>query len=353
MTPETEALGELLRKYPRRLISAFVQDATSLDELQHRLNGCEEKIEARNWAGKKPLSKHVGRLAGDRSERQHGTRLVGFYDHSFPELLRAIPDPPLILQVAGDLACLDYPTLAIVGARRCTSIGKALTERLAGEIAGAGLTIVSGLALGIDAAAHRGTLDGKARTVACLGSGFDSIYPRAHQGLAKEIIAMGGLLVSEYDSAQAARPYHFPERNRIISGLSLGVLVAEASERSGSLITARLALEQGRDVFALPGPVDSSVSAGCHRMIRDGAELVTKASQILASLGLDVSQQPVLKSSLSPDQTYLQALMAGYAHSFDELEQLTGWSFERLVSVLGELELLGIVRQSTDGYISI
>lgn len=354
MSPETQALGELLERYPRRVLSHHIQSATSIDELLSALDHAQLKEERRYWAGK-----GVGKGAPGIGESKG--ELVGVYDPGFPPLLREIPDPPLILHVRGNLDCLATPAVAVVGARRCTSQGRALAERFAKALGECGLTIVSGLALGIDAHAHRGTLAGRGTTIACLGSGLDRIYPRSHERLVQQIVSAGGLLLSEYSPEVSAKPFHFPERNRIISGLCLGTLVVEASEKSGSLITARMALEQGRDVFVLPGPVDSLVSGGCHRLIREGAELVVTPEQIIESLGLErrqvsVSQiapsSNVLSSNVSREQRYLLELCSGYARDLGELMALTGWDTTRLMRMLGELELLGIVRQTTDGYIA-
>jgi DNA processing protein len=202
----------------------------------------------------------------------------------YPGLLSRIDDPPGLLFVRGALEPRDSLAVAIVGARHATAYGLKVAEQLAGGLARAGYTVVSGLARGIDAAAHRGALRAGGRTLAVLGSGVLAVYPPEHEGLAEEVIA-GGALISELPPLCEPNQGTFPQRNRIVSGLSLGTVVVQASERSGALITARLAGEQGRDVFAVPGPIDCRVSRGCHALIRDGAKLVQHVDDVLEELG--------------------------------------------------------------------
>ncbi len=202
----------------------------------------------------------------------------------FPRLLSQIDDPPDLLFVRGQLAPSDGLAVAIVGARHATGYGKRVAEQLAGGLARAGCTVVSGLARGIDAAAHRGAIAAGGRTLAVLGSGLLEIYPPEHRDLARDVINHGAL-ISESPPFAEPQPGAFPRRNRIVSGLSLGTVVVQAAERSGALITARLAGEQGREVFAVPGPIDCRVSGGCHRLIRDGATLVANVDEILEELG--------------------------------------------------------------------
>ncbi len=202
----------------------------------------------------------------------------------YPEWLTEIPDPPPVLYAKGDFAARDHLALAIVGSRRCTLYGQQQAERLAGQLARAGITIVSGLARGIDGVAHRGALQAGGRTIAVLATGVVEIYPPEHEDLAREI-ASHGVVVSESPLGQAPTPGMFPQRNRIISGLSLGVIVVEAARNSGALHTARHAMEQGREVFAVPGRIDSLASEACHDLIRDGATLVRNVDDVLQSLG--------------------------------------------------------------------
>ena len=214
---------------------------------------------------------------------QPGRRLLRCTEADFPPQLEHIPQPPAALFVVGDASLLLYPQVAIVGARAASAAGKAHAQVFARALAEAGFAITSGMADGIDGAAHLATLDAGAKTLAVMGTGPDRVYPRKHHELARRIASQGAL-VSEFPPGTAARPDHFPRRNRIISGLTLGTLVIEAGLRSGSLITARLAAEQGREVFALPGSIHNPLARGCHRLIRDGARLVENAAEIIETL---------------------------------------------------------------------
>lgn len=216
--------------------------------------------------------------------RRHGVSLLHESSPDYPRTLREIHDPPGVLYCWGDLRPQDELAIGIVGSRHATRYGLEQAERLAASLARAGLTIVSGLARGVDAAAHRGALKAGGRTLAVLGSGLLNLYPPEHGPLADEVRGHGALL-SELPLQGRPLAGTFPQRNRLISGLSLGVIVVEASNRSGALITARHAGEQGREVFAVPGRVDSRMSQGCHRLIRDGAKLVTTADDVLEELG--------------------------------------------------------------------
>ncbi len=213
-----------------------------------------------------------------------GIRLVVLADEEYPPLLREIHDPPLALYIRGNReAVLAQPCLAVVGARRSSSYGVNAARSLARELAGSGMTIVSGLARGVDGAAHRGALEAGGLTVAVVGTGLDSTYPREHASLAEEIVATGAL-ISEFPLGTPPLPQNFPYRNRILSGISFGVLVVEAAEHSGSLITARLATEQGREVFAVPGNITSQTSFGPNYLIKDGAKLVQCGNDVLVEL---------------------------------------------------------------------
>ena len=269
---------------------------------------------------------------------------------ALPLPLREIPDPPKRLYCAGHAAALDTPAVAVVGSRRCTRQGRDTAFALSRDLAGRGLTIVSGLAYGIDAAAHRGALaSAGAPTVAVLGSGLDRIYPQSHERLAAEIVDHGGALVSEYEPATGPRKHHFPARNRIVSGLCLGVVIVEASDRSGSLITARLALEQGRDVMAVPSLVSSPLAAGCHRLIRQGAALVESAEHVLDELGLEnASASPGAKAG--EDDIVLNRVEATVT-PLDAIVAATGLSIEEVLERLAELEIAGLVATHGGGYI--
>ena len=215
--------------------------------------------------------------------RALGASVIGCGDPQMPPQLEAIPDAPAVLFVRGDADVLCAPQIAVVGSRRATPAGARIARRLAGELVDRGLVVTSGLAQGVDAEAHRGALEAGGRTVAVLGSSLDRIYPTAHHCLA-ERIAVQGALVSEFPFGTRPVPWNFPWRNRIISGLCLGVLVVEAADRSGSLITARLAADQGREVFAVPGSILNPLSSGCHRLLRDGAKLVERVEDVLEEL---------------------------------------------------------------------
>lgn len=213
-------------------------------------------------------------------------------DGSYPDLLREIADPPITLYVRGEWqACLDAPCISIVGSRRCSTYGKNASEMLARDLASRGITIVSGFARGIDSAAHIGAIAGKGRTVAVLGTGIDQVYPKENVKLVENILANGGAVVSQFPLGTPPLKENFPYRNRIISGLSLGVLIVEASERSGSLITARLAMEQNREVMAVPGNITSKNSFGTNYLIKSGAKLVQQWQDVVAELPSDVAAE--------------------------------------------------------------
>jgi len=236
--------------------------------------------------------------------RQQAISLLIPASEDYPRLLSEIPDPPALLYCRGRIEQRDSLAVAIVGSRRCSHYGRQQTEKLAGGLARAGMTIISGLARGIDGHAHRGAMRAGGRTIAVLATGVDEIYPAEHEELAKEISATGAV-VSESSLGQKPLAGLFPQRNRIISGLSLGVIVVEASRKSGALHTARHAMEQGREVFAVPGRIDSPESQGCHDLIRDGAKLVTCVDDVLEELGplIEPVEVPVTEAENSPATT--------------------------------------------------
>jgi DNA processing protein len=233
--------------------------------------------------------------------------LLTLADAAYPALLLHTPDPPVVLYVTGRMELLQQPALAVVGSRSPTPRGASDAEAFAFALSNAGLTIVSGLAFGIDAAAHRGGLRGSASSVAVVGTGLDRVYPARHRDLAHEL-ALRGALVSEFALGTPPLPANFPRRNRILSGLARGCLVAEAALRSGSLITARQALEQGREVFAVPGSIHSPLSKGCHWLIKQGAKLVESAQDVLDELrlpGATTSEAQAPAAALPPEQSAL------------------------------------------------
>ncbi len=279
-----------------------------------------------------------------------GISLLCPQDPDYPELLRQLPDRPGAIYARGNPAALALPQIAVVGSRNAGRSGLQLAASFSGELASAGFVITSGLALGIDGEAHRGALSVGGVTVAVLGSGIDRIYPQRHRSLAEQVSQQGALL-SELPLATAPLPRHFPMRNRILAGMSLGTLVIEAAARSGSLITARLALEYNREVFAVPGSIHNPNSKGCHQLIRDGAKLVETAEHIVEELGafLQLLKNP---ATLSPQTTggevplepHLAKLLEGVDYhptAFDALIARTGFPSDRLAAYLLELELAG------------
>ena len=271
---------------------------------------------------------------------------------SLPTPLAAIPDPPTHLFCRGDPATLSNRAVAIVGSRRCTRQGAEIAFALARDLAAYGVNVVSGLAYGIDAAAHRGALAaGSGATVAVLGGGLGQIYPRAHQGLAGEIVSAGGALVTEHRPDEPPRKHHFPARNRIVSGLCLGVVIVEASDRSGSLITARMALEQGRDVMAVPSLVSSPLSRGCHRLIREGAALVECAEQVLEVLGLAL--EPVEAAALPTVDDPVLAEVRATTTPLEAILGATGLPLADVLQRLAELEIDGRVASHSGGYVRL
>lgn len=287
-----------------------------------------------------------------------GNHILTFYDHLYPPLLREIPDPPPVLFVSGNLELLTSLQLAIVGSRNPSPVGKEMAHEFSANLGQVGLTITSGLALGIDAAAHRGALDAHTPTLAVTGTGLDQVYPARHQTLARQI-AESGTLVSEYAPGTPPLAENFPRRNRIISGLSLGTMVVEAALHSGSLITARLALEQGREVFAVPGSIHNPLSRGCHQLIRQGAKLVETIQDIIEELGALGNaalswRNSIINSSPPPgklDQqhTYVLDCLGYEPTSIDMMVERTGLTAETLSSILLVLELHNQVESSHGG----
>ncbi|HUN72250.1 MAG TPA: DNA-processing protein DprA [Steroidobacteraceae bacterium] len=288
--------------------------------------------------------------------RASGARLILWGDEDYPLQLAAIAGPPAALYVYGEVAVLQTAQLAMVGARRASPLGRTIARELAGALAQSGLTITSGLAVGIDAASHEGSLAGGGRTVAVFGTGLDRVYPPENAALASRI-RVAGALVSEFPPGTGPQPQNFPRRNRVISGLALGTLVIEAACGSGSLITARRALEQGREVFAVPGSIRSPLSKGCHQLIRDGAQLVEGPVDVLDQLKVSQSIQNVKSMcrggrggrGVAPDgdtpldkeyEMLLDALGFEPA-TIDTLVTRSGLSGESIASMLLILELEG------------
>ncbi|MFO7705937.1 MAG: DNA-processing protein DprA [Halopseudomonas sp.] len=285
---------------------------------------------------------------------QPGCSVLCLDSPDYPALLREIADPPLLLYLRGNPRLLHDPQLAMVGTRHPGPHGAATARAFARSFTASGLLVTSGMALGIDGACHQGALDAGGQTIAVWGTGLDNCYPRRHQALAAQIVEQGGLLVSEQPPDAVAQPGQFPQRNRIISGLSLGTLVVEASLNSGSLITARLALEQNREVFAMPGSIHNTQAKGCHQLLRQGAHLVETVQDVL-----DVLQLP-LKAALAaaeaddpPAAAPDSALWRCLDHqpvSVDWLSQHSGLAVGQVMHELLDLELAGHVQQTAHGY---
>lgn len=284
---------------------------------------------------------------------------ISFADPRYPELLRQIPDPPVGLFAIGDLSCLHDPMLAIVGSRRPTATGKDVAYQLAREAAGVGLVVVSGLARGIDGAAHQGALEGGGKTVAVLGHGLQFIYPPQHQLLARQIRQQGGLLLSEFWPDQTVRAEFFPIRNRIVVGMALGTLVVEAALQSGSLISARLALEYNRDVFAMPGAVRNPQAAGCHQLIQQGAKLTCSLADILIELApqlLAVTAAASTQKNSCAKGLFDHPLLSNVgdeATDIDLIAERAAMSVADVAIALQQLELEGAVSVVPGGYIRV
>jgi DNA processing protein len=275
--------------------------------------------------------------------------VVTLADATYPHLLLQTADPPPLLYVKGDLALLNRPALAIIGSRSASRQGTANAEAFARELSDSGFTIVSGLALGIDAAAHRGGLAGKEASIAVVGTGLDIVYPARNRDLAHQLSA-GGALVSEYALATPPMAMNFPRRNRLLSGLSSGCLVVEAALQSGSLITAGYALEQGREVFAIPGSIHSTLSKGCHRLIKQGAKLVESAADILEELGaIPRAAQPVDPVPVSAEHQPLLDALGFDPVDLDTLCERGGLTAETASAMLLTLELDGLVNRLPGG----
>lgn len=284
---------------------------------------------------------------------QAGVKVLAWNDPLMPVHLMAIGDVPPALWYRGSLECLNQPAVAIVGSRAASSVALETARRLAADLALRGITVVSGLARGVDSAAHRGALE-TGRTIAVLGSGVDHVYPAEHTELAARI-ADNGMVVSEYPPGTLPLPFHFPMRNRLISGLARAVVVIEASEKSGSLITAACAAEQGRDVMAVPGNVLSGRNRGGHALIRDGAKIVECADDIVAELGfgpaaqIDAAAGASGNGSTSSGDPVLLCMDAACPYDLDELAARCGLDAPRLLPHLADLELRGLIRRVEGG----
>lgn len=290
--------------------------------------------------------------------QQEGCSILMLCDEEYPEQLREAHDAPPLLYVRGDVSQLANPQLAMVGSRNPGVVGRETAHDFARALAAAGMVITSGLALGIDTASHEGALAGGGQTVAVFGTGLDRVYPARNRDLAHRIVEQGGALVSEYPPGTEPLPANFPRRNRIISGLSLGTLVVEAALRSGSLITARYAAEQGREVFAIPGSIHNPLARGCHRLIRQGAKLVETAQDVLEELAPQLrarlEEEPAAEAQhtheLDGEYQRLLACLDEGPSSVDQLVKRSGLTADAVSSMLLLLELQGHVVSTAGGY---
>jgi len=288
---------------------------------------------------------------------QADNEVLSIYDPLYPAQLKEIDNPPPLLFIRGNKTLLTQPQIAMVGSRNPSPLGKQTAIDFAQSLVHHGFTITSGLALGIDAASHQGALNAGGHTIAVAGTGLDRVYPARNKTLATAI-ASTGLLISEFPPGTAAKANHFPRRNRIISGLCIGLLVVEAAKKSGSLITARMALEANREVFAIPGSIHNPLARGCNALIKEGAKLVESTQDIFEELG-EYNQQPEIikpqsfKTTLDLEQQNLLNLIMFSPTSVDWLVQESGFSVEVISSMLLMLELQGYIATTAGGYIRI
>lgn len=328
---------------PAGVLEASAEDLASVEGITPRLAA---RIVARRAAadGREELSR----------AREFGATVLTPDEDDYPALLRTIHDPPPVLYVHGELRPDDGLAVAIVGRRQASPYGLAVADRLARQLAGLGVTVVSGLARGIDAAAHRAALDAGGRTVAVLGNGLGVQYPPEHAAL-RTAIAKRGAVVSEFPMRETPEPGHFPQRNRVISGLSLGVVVVEADERSGALITARAALEQGREVFAVPGNILGNTSRGPHQLLREGATLVESAEDIVREIQALASwvksrPEPVAAETAAPapgTEAAIYDALGGSPELADDLAARVGIPAAIMAPALLSLELKGLIRRTS------
>ena len=327
---------------PRSIFSASRIELEQVEDL--RADAIDGIVNFRGWDEIDDEIRHL---------RAGGITLITFGDTAYPSRLRMIADPPPVLYVKGAISAVDDRAVAIVGSRSASHYGRRVARDLAQGLARLGFTVVSGMARGIDGMAHETALDTGGRTIAVLGSGVERAYPPEHEKLYRRI-SENGAVISELPVGTRPLAFHFPARNRLISGLSLGVVVVEATEKSGSLITASLAVEQGREVFAVPGEVGSSRSRGAHRLIRQGAKLVETVDDIVeevapqllgASAGATPSSAPLLPAGASVESRSIFALLQEGSLQVDELIEKSALTPARVLAILLELELQGYVRQ--------
>jgi DNA processing protein len=281
--------------------------------------------------------------------KENDVKVYTIFENEYPENLKQIHDPPPVLYVKGELREEDNCAIAMVGSRKASEYGIRVAERIAERLVGLGITIISGLAMGIDSASHRGAVKGGGRTIAVMGCGLKHIYPKSNTGLGIEI-AKNGALISDYPIEEEARPEYFPARNRIISGMSLGVIVVEAGEKSGSLITVDFALEQGREVFAVPGNITSPNSRGANMLIKSGAKLISRIEDILEEFNIDIiyrgnSDDKEEAKDMSKEERTILKFLKKSGCDMDSLITATGIKSAKVISIVSMLEIKGLIRQ--------
>ena len=290
------------------------------------------------------LERHIERM------EQQGIELLFMEDERYPELLKSIDDPPYLLYCMGDVSALNLPCVAVVGTRHPSGYGADMAKTIASTLAAAGVCVVSGMAIGIDAGAHKGALTADGKTIAVLGSGLYTPYPPENVGLFHEILSSGGAVVSEYPPDSRPHSYHFPHRNRVISGLSRGIVFVEGRVKSGGMITVRTALDQGREVFAVPGNIGQYYAEGPNTIIREGAVMISSAEDILTDLGIQPPETDIRGEDQTESNSVLRALQKE-AMGMDALQLETGLSTDALMTELSMLEISGkITRDSGNVY---
>lgn len=352
------------RKQKHALLTSLgcVELAVNVQSAEADMIFSQQSIAIRHKRIKKDVPRSV--IAEDLSVIQKGEiSLITMFDSDYPSLLKHINDPPIALFALGDRSLLAHPKVAIVGSRNPSPVGAKVAAAISKNLAEAGLTVVSGMALGVDGLAHRSSLAARANTIAVLGSGIDVIYPSQNRNLYNDLVAHG-LVLSEYPFGFKPTRYSFPDRNRLVSGLSLGVVVVEAAEKSGTLITARMAVEQDRELMVVPGASVSHQYKGSHRLIQDGAALVTCAQDVLHELSPSLTHQmanyylepnnQAAEAKVSDSSRVILKLLDYYSIDVDSLIQQSKLSHARVMESLLELEMDGLVASTAEGgYIKV
>lgn len=327
---------KILIDYFQDLKLAWEASTSELLKIGIPKNAVENLIKARKSLDPQKYLEEINKL---------GIKYLTFFDEDYPKLLKEILNPPLILYYKGKLVP-NEKCVAVVGTRKMTSYGKIVTEKFTQELAENGLTIVSGLARGVDTQVHKTTLQNNGRTIAVLGGGLKNIFPPENQKLAEDVVVQNGAIVSEYPPNEPSLPGNFPARNRIISGMSLGVLVTEADIESGSLITAKLAVEQGREVFAVPGSITSQFSKGPISLIQEGAKAVTEAKEILEELGINLGKRrkrEEIEIEATPEEKQILDILENEQVHIDELARILNKPISYVSAAVLKMEISGLV----------